>query len=170
MSDAPFAAQRYELPPTGGQPTLIAEPLRTEQATPLGEAFAAIDPWASYPYPAAGLAQYLGATEPGAPRFALYLAGELAGAAGLRLNWLRGPYLQFLGILPAFQGRGIGERVLTWIETEARFANERNLWVAASDFNSGAIRFYERHGFAVAARLADLVREGRTELLLRKRL
>jgi ribosomal protein S18 acetylase RimI-like enzyme len=170
MSEAPFSLRRHELPATGGQPSLIAEPLRAEQAGPLGEAFAAIDPWASYPYPAAGLVQYLGATEPGAPRFALYLAGELAGAVGLRLNWLRGSYLQFLGLLPSFQRRGVGERVLTWIENEARGANERNLWVAASDFNSGAIRFYERHGFAVAAELADLVRDGRTEVLMRKRL
>ena len=36
----------------------------------------------------------------GAPRFAVWLGGKLAGAAGLRLNWLRGPYVQFLGVLP----------------------------------------------------------------------
>jgi ribosomal protein S18 acetylase RimI-like enzyme len=42
--------------------------------------------------------------------------------------------------------------------------------VAASDFNSGALRFYERHGFVRVAALEGLVAEGRSEILLRKRL
>ena len=69
---------------------------------------------------------------------------ELAGAIGVRRNWLRGPYLQFLGILPAFQRRGIGSVALDWFEGEARAAQAQNLWVAASDFNARALAFYER--------------------------
>jgi GNAT superfamily N-acetyltransferase len=170
MSLFAFSATRHVLAPAGDDGALEAAPLRVEQAQRLAEAFAAIDPWASYPYPASALAQYFRATEPGAPRFALFLHGDLVGVLGLRVNWLRGPYVQFLGILPSFQRQGIGARVLAWVEAEARGAKERNLWVAASDFNTEAIRFYERHGFAPVASLDDLVREGRSEVLLRKKL
>jgi ribosomal protein S18 acetylase RimI-like enzyme len=117
-----------------------------------------------------GLVTYLAAQEPGAPRLLLRIDGEIAGAVGLRLNWLRGPYLQFLGVLPVFQRRGLGNAVLDWFERETRKGNDRNLWVAASDFNAGAIRFYEAHGFKQVARLDGLVRDERAEILLRKRL
>ena len=39
-----------------------------------------------------------------------------------------------------------------------------------SDFNVKARTFYERHGFVVVAPLPGLVREDRTELLMRKQL
>jgi diamine N-acetyltransferase len=168
---AAFSAERYALE-VAEEPSaaLILTPLAEDEAAGLGAAFAAIDPWASYGYPAAALATYFGKREPDAPRFLLKFRNEVAGAMGMRCDWLRGPYLQFLGILPPFQRRGFGRTLLTWIEREARAAQERNLWVAASEINSDAIRFYERHGFAQAARLPDLVYDGRTEVLLRKRL
>ncbi len=53
---------------------------------------------------------------------------------------------------------------------QARAAGDRNLWVCASDFNAAGIMFYERHGFSRVADLDGLVRDGRTEVLLRKRL
>jgi ribosomal protein S18 acetylase RimI-like enzyme len=55
-------------------------------------------------------------------------------------------------------------------ETEARAAEERNLWVLASQINAGAIRFYERHGFEKVADLDGLAYDGRTEFMFRKRL
>jgi GNAT superfamily N-acetyltransferase len=171
MSAAGFLAESYELPacgPPGGRLTLGR--LGPQEAETLGSAFAAIDPWASYPYPASALTAYFAKDEPGAPRFSLCAGCELAGAVGLRLDWLRGPYVQFLGLVPTYQGRGLGKAVLDWIEHEARALAQCNLWVLASDFNSGALRFYERQGFARVAALEALVTEGRTEILLRKRL
>jgi diamine N-acetyltransferase len=165
----PFAAARYEVDASERDPLVIA-PLPEREARDLGEAFAAIDPWATYAYPAAALVAYLGKHEPGAPRFLLTCGGKVAGAAGLRLAWLRGPYIQFLALLPAFQRRGLGSRILGWLEGETRAAREGNLWVAASTINVDGIRFYERHGFAQVAQLDDLVFAGRTEILLRKRL
>jgi ribosomal protein S18 acetylase RimI-like enzyme len=131
---------------------------------------AAIDPWARYPYPASGLEAYLKGNEAGAPRYVIRADGAIAGALGIRENWLRGPYLQFLGILPEFQNHGLGRLALAWFEGSARARSERNLFVAASDFNSAAIRFYERHGFVRAALLDGLVRDDKCEILLRKRL
>ena len=155
-------------PTSGEERRLIV--LDARNAASLGAAFAAISPWADYPYPASALAAYFKKSEAGAPRYQIVFGGQIAGVAGLRDDWLRGPYLQFLGILPGFQGRGLGACVLAWFERTARDGGQRNLWVAASDFNTAAIRFYQRHGFAACASLDGLVADGRTEILLRKKL
>lgn len=168
-SPPPFSAERYVLQHGGGR-AIDLLPLEVGEAEALGEAFAAMDPWRSYPYPAAGLTAYLAKSEPGAPRFLIRSDRKSVGALGLRLDWLRGPYLQFLGVLEGFQGQGLGRLALDWIEGEARAANQRNLWVAASDFNQGAIRFYEREGYRAVAALDGLVQDGRAEILMRKRL
>jgi diamine N-acetyltransferase len=153
-----------------GEPVVTLSAVSDTAAKALGAGFAAIDPWARYPYPASALEAYFVAQEPGAPRYAIGSGGETIGALGLRLNWLRGPYIQFLGMLPGKQSRGLGGRVLGWVEADARNQGARNIWVAASDFNAGAIRFYERHGFTRAADLEGLVRDGKTEVLMRKRI
>lgn len=129
---------------------------------------ARIDPWRRYGVTAAELQRYLTALEPAAPRYGLHINDELAGAAGFRMNWLRGPYLQFLAIFPLYQRRGLGELVLAWFEGTAIARGERNLWVAASAFNADALRFYERHGFRRAAVLDGLIQDGLSEILLRK--
>jgi GNAT superfamily N-acetyltransferase len=139
-------------------------------AASLAVDFAAMPPWIAYPYPASALGAYLARVEPGAPRHLLTVDGNPGGAAGLRLDWLRGPYLQFLGILPAYQGRGLGSAFLAWLEREARATAQRNLWAAVADFNTDAVRFYARAGFVETARLDGLVMDGKTEILLRKRL
>ena len=159
------------VPPLAGAALpLFLGPLRNGDAERLGVAFAAIDPWASYPYSPAALSSYFCAIEPDAPRFAIRSGDTLLGAFGARMNWLRGPYIQFLGLFPAGQSQRAGSRVLNWFENEARENSQRNLWVAASDTNMGALRFYRRHGFAPVAGLDGLVSDGRTEILLRKRL
>ena len=153
-----------------GQPDIVLEPMTQDAAKILGKAFTEIDPWARYPYPASALEGYFGGNETGAPRYCVRVGGALAGAVGVREVWLRGPYMQFLGILPSFQRLGIGKLVLDWFEAAARQRDDRNIWVTASDFNADAIRFYERFGFGRVASLEDLVRDGKTELLLRKSL
>lgn len=166
---AKFDEPRYELPlPDGAVVTL--GPLSSHEALRLSSAIGAMDPWRTYGYPASALCRMLAAHEAGAPRFAFFLDDVVVGAAVIRASWLRGPYLQFLALLPEAQGRGIGAAFLAWVERKARIAEERNLWVAASEINTGAIRFYERHGFERIADLDGLAYDGRTELLFRKRL
>lgn len=166
----PFHASRYELRSGGvtGAPVHL-RPLSAEIATDMSRALARIDPWARYPYPPDALATYFASGEPHAPRFGVEVGDTVAGVVGLRLELLRGPYLQFLGILPAYQRLGLGSMILDWMEREAGEA-ARNLWVCAADFNGGALRFYERHGFKRVATLDGLVQDGRDEILLRKRL
>ena len=154
----------------GGSLELTLSAIDGVDAAGLGKAFSAMSPWVVYPYSPSALQAYFEGSSTEAPRYCLRLGDKLAGALGLQLNWLRGPYIQFLGVFPAHQATGIGSRVLDWIETQARGRADRNLWVAASDFNAGALRFYERHGFHRAASFDALVQDDRDEVLLRKRL
>ncbi|HEY8193447.1 MAG TPA: GNAT family N-acetyltransferase [Hyphomicrobium sp.] len=155
--------------------TLRSSGVTFEAMTPftaetLGPLLARIDPWDRHKYTPSALTAYLAAEEPGAPRFAINVGRGHAGAIGIKRDWLRGPYLQFLGLLPAYQRQGIGTSVLDWFESEARATRAQNLWVAASDFNARALSFYEKHGFSRVATLDALVTEGSSEILLRKRL
>ena len=59
MTAQPFAPTRHEIAAsTAGAQSVVLEPLSGEQAAQLGAAFAAIDPWARYPYPASLLETY----------------------------------------------------------------------------------------------------------------
>ncbi|MBS0270701.1 MAG: GNAT family N-acetyltransferase [Proteobacteria bacterium] len=146
------------------------QPMTAEAAERLGSAFAELDPWAHYAYTAATLAAFLAEEEPGAQRFQIMADQALAGAIVIQSKWFRGPYLQFLGVLPAFHRRGLGRSALDWFEGGAQADGARNLWVAASEFNVGAQAFYERHGFVRIATIDGLIAEGTAEILFRKRL
>lgn len=145
-------------------------PLAEAEAVELAAALSAMPPWSVYPVGRETLYRYLVAAEPAAPRLALRLDGALAGIAGVRLNWLRGPYLQMLAILPQHQSKRAGSAILDWLDELARRAGEANVWACASSFNESALRFYERHGFLRTAVLDGLVAPGYDEILLRKRL
>lgn len=145
-------------------------PITAENAIRLGQGFATIDPWARYRYTPEALSTFLSMREEQAPRFEILSEGAIAGALCIRENWLRGPYLQFLGILPEFQNLGLGRAALAFFEDRARLQAARNIWVVASEFNHAALAFYERFGFVRVATLDGLAAEGIGEILLRKRL
>jgi len=167
----PFAAMTYDLAPGRDAANRVAlGPVPPGETLRLATSFATIDPWAKYGYAPARLATFFSGSEPSAPRYALYADGDIVGVVGLKLDWLRGPFLQFLGILPETQGQGLGSSVLTWIELEARRGGHRNLWVTASDFNFRALGLYRRHGYEETARFDGLVSNEHAEILLRKRL
>lgn len=159
------AAGRFDL---GGG--FSARPLLPSEPALLAAAFASMEPWRRYPYDAAELEAYATQVEPDAPRLAVLAGEHLAGLVGLRWSWLRGPYLQFLGILPAFQQQGAGSAVLHWLERETAARTEQNLFACVSDFNVPARRFYEAHGFLEIGALPHLVKHGFTEILLRRQL
>ena len=70
IGPARFSLESYGFPAADGT-ALEVTALSAEDAQRLGHAFAAIDPWATYGYPASVLANFLASAEPGAPRFAL---------------------------------------------------------------------------------------------------
>ena len=94
----------------------------------------------------------------------------------LELEALSAPswYINALAALPGARGRGHGARLLAAAEAEARAAGLDALSLIASDANAGAIRLYERTGFAVVASrpqrpVAGWTPKGRDWLLMVRR-
>jgi ribosomal protein S18 acetylase RimI-like enzyme len=167
-----FHADRLPLEAANGSIWQIDSPAPTGLAD-AAAVFASIDPWRRYDRTAADL---LAMFEPaGGPDGAIRIVardagGAVAGLAVVQTPWLAGPYVRFLGVVPAHQGQGLGEALLGWIEAEARRARSRNLWICVSDFNTRALALYRRVGFEPVADLPDCAADGISEHFLRKRL
>jgi GNAT superfamily N-acetyltransferase len=157
-----FAAKVHELG------VCRLSPMDEVAAAQLAGRLAAMDPWRRLGYPADRLQGYLAADSPALVRYRVDVEGGLAGAMTVRWPWLHGPYLELLAVLPEAQGRGLGGALLDWLAVQA--GSSRNLWVAVSAFNTGARRFYARHGFVEVGAVPGLVRDGFDEILLRKAL
>jgi GNAT superfamily N-acetyltransferase len=162
MTDSAFSAARIDL----RDARLIA--LEPALAARLAQAIVTMPPWSEMDYPAEAMARFLAASGDGASRYLIEVDGLEAGAVSVRHPWLKGPYLELLALLPPFQRRGIGAGILSWFEQAGLALGARNLWVCASSFNDGALRFYQRHDFRPAATLPGLVADGYDEILLRK--
>ena len=169
MSQPPSPVERYETELFGGG-EIALRPMPPGEPQRLGPLFAAIDPWARLNYKPEALTAYLATLEKSAPRYAIMAGNDVAGAVGLRLNWLRGPYVQFLAVLPEYQKRKLGSAFLAWLAHEAKRHGEQNVWVLASTFNEDALRFYQSNGFERTGEIPDLVAQGTAEVLLRRRL
>ncbi len=161
---APFEPKARSL----GEFTLA--PLTLENAAKLGAALSAIPPWSVIGYPAERLTRALQRETPSVKRFEVLADGALAGLIVIQDPFLHGPYLQQLAVLPGFQGRGLGSRLLQWMETEARRGEARQLWLCVSTFNAPARIFYERFGFEAVAVLDKLATGASDEIFMRKRL
>ena len=99
------------------------------------------------------------------------LADETPAAClAVRPNWLRGPLLELLAVLPQHQGCGLGREAILWLMEETRRAGQSNLWTISSGFNVAALDFYRKLGFEEAGLLPDLISSAETEILLRCRL
>jgi ribosomal protein S18 acetylase RimI-like enzyme len=104
----------------------------------------------------------------------LLLAGGPAGPAGL--CWYLpagtlalGGYLKLIAVAPGAHGAGMGAALLRAFEAEVA-KESRHAFLLVSDFNLGAQRFYERHGYARVGALPGLVLPDVAELLYWKRL
>ncbi len=147
------------------------KPLEADARELLARGLSGMSPWRDYQLAKQDLNSFLGAQEPGAERYAIFVGEAVVGAVIIWPNWLRGPYLQFLGLLEDHQGQGIGGLVLGWLESIAlKKKGSRHVWILVSDFNLRARAFYQRHGYEEISPIPDVVRDGMVEVLLRKRL
>jgi ribosomal protein S18 acetylase RimI-like enzyme len=97
--------------------------------------------------------------------------GELCGLArfSLRGQFGYGGYLRLIALRPGWEGRGIGSILLRAVEASV-LAHSPVLFLLTSDFNTGAQRFYARHGYAHAGALPDFALPGISEQIFWKRL
>ncbi len=125
------------------------------------------DPWLTLNVSAKTLENYFIRDDFGLYRYLVQVENEIAGIICIRYPWLRGPYIELLGLEPKYRGLGIGKQILEWVERQARFES-KNLWVVASSFNHKALQFYQRQGFYKIGSINGLVCPKYDEILFRK--
>jgi len=157
----PFPSRRYVLP------SCTLTRLTRAETQGLAEQLVSLDPWRTLQYQAEALAADLSRPDSSFARFTVRVSGQAAGLVALRYPWLMGVYLQLLAVLPPYQGMGLGQEIMSWLERQAR-PHASNLWLTVSDFNHRARHFYKKLGFLEVARLDNLIMGGHDEFLLRK--
>ena len=92
---------------------------------------------------------------------------EIAGFVIIQTCGTFSGYIQTICINEANRGRGLGKKLLQYCE-ERILKFSPNVFICVSSFNKGAIKLYHEFGFKLVGELDNFVKEGFTELLLRK--
>lgn len=92
---------------------------------------------------------------------------EIAGFVILQINGTFKGYIQTICIGNDFRGKGLGKKVLNFCE-ERILKISPNIFICVSSFNIKALRLYRDFGFEIIGELKNFVKEGFTEILLRK--
>ena len=95
------------------------------------------------------------------------IENEIAGFVIIQICGSFSGYIQTICISEAYRGRGLGTKLLQFCE-ERILKLSPNVFICVSSFNKGAIKLYNNFGFRVVGELENFVKEGFTELLLRK--
>jgi diamine N-acetyltransferase len=162
VSPLPFAAVEHDL---GVAQLCPAAPF----AADIGAMLAGMDPWKRGGRTAALMADRFSRNDPSAYRFAICVDLEPVGAVMIRYPFMRGPYLETLGLAETARGRGIGDAVIDWMAREVQ-GQAANMWLCVSDWNGPARRFYARMGFEEIGPIPDLAVAGVDEIFMRKRI
>ncbi len=159
-----FAEPRYALD------RCMLKRLSTDEAADIASRLVQIDPWKTLKTDKDRLAKHTETPNGVGGAWGIFFKDKLVGIVSIKPNWLVGPYLDFLGLVPAAQGEQLGADVLGWMEKQAQLSKARNMFLCVSSFNANAKGFYEKHGFEDVAELEGLLVEEYGEFLMRKRL
>lgn len=91
----------------------------------------------------------------------------IAGFVILQVCGTFSGYIQTICIDEAFRGKGLGKKLLQFCE-ERTLRFSPNIFICVSSFNKGALKLYHEFGFKPVGELDNFVKDGYTELLLRK--
>jgi ribosomal protein S18 acetylase RimI-like enzyme len=163
-----FQVAAFTLQPLDDGRTVTLGPVTA--ARRLAEGVVSVGPWKHYGRTAETFARRLVAPPRYERVWEVQLGGVPLGAVIVQPQWLAGPFLGVVAVLPSAQGLGVGTRILDWYAATARLLNERQAWLCVSAFNVDAQRFYLRHGYEHVTLIHNLVRDGDDEWLMRKRL
>ncbi len=95
------------------------------------------------------------------------VGADIAGFVILQVCGTFSGYIQTICVGEDYRGRGIGTTLLDFCEKRVlKFSP--NLFICVSSFNTEARRLYEKYGFKVVGELDNFVRQGFTEILMRK--
>jgi len=125
---------------------------------------AAIEPWLSLGYSAPALSRWLGRSA--RAKQVLVTGSPPKAIVVVQPDVLLGNFIALLAVRPEESGKGLGRAL---IENVARttWKKRRWLYVSSDVENKPAAAFYRRVGFEKIARIPDLVRQGRVEILWR---
>jgi ribosomal-protein-alanine N-acetyltransferase len=99
--------------------------------------------------------------------YVIVYENNIAGFVILQVAGTFSGYIQTICIDEAFRGKGLGKLLLRYCEKRVlKFSP--NLFICVSSFNKGATKLYFEFGFKLVGELENFVKEGFTELLLRK--
>ncbi len=105
------------------------------------------------------------------PGYELLVARVGSEPLGFALTHPRGvagsPYLASVAVSAAARGRGVGGRLLAFVEDRYR-PEARHFFLCVSSFNADARRLYERTGYETVGVLEDYVIDGASEILMHK--
>lgn len=79
----------------------------------------------------------------------------------------RFPYLRLFAVHPDYRSKGIGKKILEHFEDQC-FLFSPKLFLAVSDFNKKAQKFYTLNGYSKVGEIPDLYKPGITEFLFMK--
>jgi len=151
---------------------MSVRPLRPTDIRPLSETLALLPLMQRYNRPASAIVKSLGDALARGDGLLVFDDGN--GAQGL--SWFLfsgtfglGGYLRLMAVSPYAHRKGVGSALLAAYEG-AVVTQSRHTFLLCSDFNVGAQRFYERHGYSQVGRLPSLVVTGVDELVYWKRL
>jgi ribosomal protein S18 acetylase RimI-like enzyme len=106
------------------------------------------------------------------PGYELFLACSSADPLGFvlchRYGAMSSPYITTIAVDHATRGKGVGHRLLEFVEEHYR--GRRHLFLCVSSFNPRARQLYEAVGYRVVADLEGYVIPGASEILMHKRL
>jgi|CXWL01.1.fsa_nt_gi ribosomal protein S18 acetylase RimI-like enzyme len=145
---------------------VVIQALTTEaEARACAQVMATSQPWLTLGRDFDACLRTVGA--PGRERHVAHINGRLAGFVILNLHGALVGYIQTVGVVAEFRGRGVGTSLVAFAEQRI-FSEHANVFMCVSSFNHGARRLYERLGYARVGELTDFLVAGQAEILLRK--
>jgi [ribosomal protein S18]-alanine N-acetyltransferase len=99
--------------------------------------------------------------------YVLEMENRVVGFVILQISGTFKGYIQSICVSEPYRGRGVGKMLLGFCEKRILKISP-NLFICVSSFNKGAIKLYYEFGFILVGELKDLIKEGFTEILLRK--
>ena len=99
-----------------------------------------------------------------------YIANTKEGPAGFVTITLKGSlpgYIKRIAVKEEYRSTHIGEKLMQFAE-ELIFPITKNVFLCVSDFNYGAVRFYNRLGYEKIGEIKDYISPGSSEIIMRK--
>jgi ribosomal protein S18 acetylase RimI-like enzyme len=153
----------------GAAPRVVYVRCRPAEARAQAAWIVEMEPWRGLGYRAAPLGRWLARA---ARDHAVWVArtADVSGIVVLETPFLLGGFISLLAVRAAAAGRGLGRALVARTERQIfEDDGKRWLYVSADAGNRAALGFYRALDFTRVGRLPDLIRDGRTEVLLRKK-